>query len=75
MPAMGVGQAVPRKTDEATLEFLQTTVLSAFPEGIIYLVWDNLSAHKKALRLGEPKPECVRFVWIPTNASWLNLAS
>jgi putative transposase len=32
------------------------------------------SAHKKALRLWEPKPERVRFVWIlSTNASWLNL--
>jgi transposase len=69
----GVGRAVPRKTGEATLEFLQSTVLPASPEGIIYLVWDNLSAHKKALRLWEPKPERVRFVWIPTDASWLNL--
>jgi transposase len=69
----GVGRAVLRKTGEATLEFLQTTVLPAFPEGKIYLVWDNLSAHKKALRLWEPKPERVRFVWMPTNASWLNL--
>jgi transposase len=69
----GVGRAVPRKTGEATLEFLQTIVLPAFPEGIIYLVWDNLSAHKKALRLWEPKPERMRFVWIATNASWQNL--
>src|SRR5437867_13431272 len=38
-----------------------------------HLIWDNLSAHKKALRLWEPKPERVRFAWIPTNASWLNL--
>src|SRR5215831_219314 len=34
-----VGRAVPRKTGEATLEFLQATVLPAFPEGTIYLVW------------------------------------
>jgi transposase len=69
----GVGQAVRHKTGEAILEFLQTTVQAAFPRGVIYLVWDNLSAHKKALRLWEPKPRRVKFVWIPTNASWLNL--
>ena len=69
----GVGQAVPRKTGEAILEFLQTIVLPEFPHAVIYLIWDNLSAHKKALRLWEPKPERVRFAWIPTNASWLNL--
>jgi len=69
----GVGQAVPRKTGEAILEFLQTIVLPEFPHAVIYLIWDNLSAHKKALRLWEPKLERVRFAWIPTNASWLNL--
>lgn len=69
----GVGQAVPRKTGEAILEFLQTIVLPEFPHAVIYLIWDNLSAHKKALRLWEPKPERVRVAWIPTNASWLNL--
>ena len=68
-----MGQALPRKTGEATLKFLQATVLPAFPRGLMYLVWDNLSAHKKALRLWEPKPERVKFVWIPTNASWLSL--
>ncbi len=52
----GVGQAVPRKTGEAILEFLQTIVLPEFPHAVIYLIWDNLSAHKKALRLWEPKP-------------------
>ena len=55
------------------MEFLQKTVLPEFPLGTIYLVWDCLSAHKKALRLWEPKPQRVQFVWTPTNSSWLNL--
>ena len=61
-----MGRAVPRQTGEATLEFFQTTVRPAFPEGIISRFGDNSSAHKKALR------QRVRFVWIPTNVSWPN---
>ncbi|MGH9631733.1 MAG: transposase [Bryobacteraceae bacterium] len=69
----GVGRPVRRKTGEAILEFLQQDVLPAFPDGMIYLVWDNLSAHKKAVGLWNPAPVRVRFHWTPTNASWLNL--
>jgi transposase len=69
----GVGRGVKHKTGEAILAFLHEVVLPEFPTGPLYLVWDNLSAHKKALRLWEPKPERVTFVWTPTNASWLNL--
>jgi len=42
-------------------------------QGKIYLIWDNFSAHKKALNLWLPKPSNVEFAWTPTNASWLNL--
>lgn len=69
----GVGLPVPRKTGEAILDFLQNTVLTTFATNKIYLVWDNLSAHKKAVRLWQPQPAQVQFVWTPTNASWLNL--
>ena len=48
-------------------------LLEAFPGQTIHLIWDNLSAHKKELRLWEPKPARVQFYWTPTNASWLNL--
>jgi len=68
-----VGLPVRRKTGEAILDFLQRIVLPEFAGGVIYLVWDNLSAHKKAVRLWELKPERVQFVWTPTNSSWLNL--
>lgn len=69
----GVGQPVRRKTGEAVLEFLQQAVLPAFPDGTIYLVWDNLSAHKKALGLWKPASTRVGCFGTPTNASWLNL--
>lgn len=69
----GVGRPVRHKTGEAILEFLQQAVLPEFPDRTIYLVWDNLSAHKKAMRLWQPVSPRVRFFWTPTNASWLNL--
>jgi transposase len=68
-----VGRAVSHKTGEAILAFLQEDVLGEFPRRTIYLIWDNLSAHKKALRLWDSKPERLKLVWTPTNASWLNL--
>ncbi len=55
------------------LDFLQRVVLAEFPRGTLYLIWDNLSAHQKAVRLWQPQPRRVRFVWTPTNSSWLNL--
>ena len=39
----------------------------------IYLVWDNLSAHKRARSLWAKTPVNIEFYWTPTNASWLNL--
>jgi hypothetical protein len=39
----------------------------------IYLVWDNFSAHKRALNLWTTPHTNVDFSWTPTNASWLNL--
>jgi transposase len=69
----GIGRCVRRKTGEAILEFLRFDVLKEFPRRRVYVVWDNLSAHKKAVRLWRPLPARIQFVWIPTNASWLNL--
>jgi hypothetical protein len=56
------------------LAFLQGTVLPKFGgDRKIYLIWDNFSAHKRALNLWMPKPANVEFFWTPTHASWLNL--
>jgi transposase len=70
----GIGVSSLCKTGTVILDFLQNTVLPEFrPHGTIYLVWDNFSSHKRALNLWNPKPPNIRFVWTPTNASWLNL--
>jgi len=70
----GMGLPHPCKTGEAVLAFLQDRVLPHYgTQGKIYLIWDNFSAHKKALNLWQPRPSNVEFAWTPTNASWLNL--
>lgn len=72
------GQAVGtpsfNKTGEVVLTFLQETVLPSFgADRKVYLVWDNFSAHKRALNLWTTAPANIEFFWTPTNASWLNL--
>jgi DDE superfamily endonuclease len=70
----GVGCPNTCKTGEAVWAFLQGTVLPQFGgDRKIYLIWDNFSAHKRALNLWTPKPTNIEFFWTPTNASWLNL--
>src|SRR5215468_1670182 len=62
----------PRQAD--IVSFLANTVIPEFRQaGKIYIVWDNFSSHKKALRLWTSKPTGIEFIWTPTNASWLNL--
>jgi len=69
-----VGVCSPNKPGEVVLAFLQDTVVPYFGKGQkIYLVWDNFSAHKRALQLWTPSSTQIEFVWTPTNASWLNL--
>jgi len=70
----GIGFPSPSKTGEDMLGFLKGAVMPQYAsKGKIYLVWDNFSAHRKALNLWQPRLENVEFVWTPTNASWLNL--
>ena len=69
-----VGVPSPNKTGEVMLTFLQETVLPRFgTDRKVYLVWDNFSAHKRAINLWTTRPSNLEFVWTPTNASWLNL--
>ena len=69
-----VGVPSPNKTGEVMLTFLQETVVPRFgSDRKIYVVWDNFSAHKRALNLWATAPKTVQFFWTPTNASWLNL--
>jgi DDE superfamily endonuclease len=70
--AVGIPSA--NKTGEVVLAFLQDTVLPSFgADRKVYLVWDNFSAHKRALGLWKSAPKNIEFYWTPTNASWLNL--
>ena len=70
--AVGVPSA--SKTGEVVLAFLRETVLPYFgTDRKIYIIWDNFSAHKRALNLWPAVPADIEFFWTPTNASWLNL--
>jgi hypothetical protein len=56
------------------LTFLQETVLPRLGAATkIYVVWDNFSAHKRALNLWVTRPPNVEVFWTPTNTSWLKL--
>ena len=72
-PRAWCGPAVGHRTGEAILDFLRRVVLAEFPRGTIYPIWDNLSTHKKTLRLWEPQPKRVQFAWTPATSSRLNL--
>lgn len=49
-------------------------VITHWASGLIYLILDNLSAHKKAWRELTPETKSrIRIHWLPTNSSWLNL--
>ena len=49
-------------------------MLAYWRRGKVYLIMDNLSAHKKALReLTERQRARIEPYWLPTNSSWLNL--
>jgi len=69
-----VGLTNVTKTADDVLRFISKIVVPEFRDaGKIYIVWDNFSSHKKAVRLWTKKPVGIEFVWTPTNASWLNL--
>jgi transposase len=69
-----VGKGFPTKSAEACRTFWEKTLFPHWPKGIIHLVLDNLSAHKKALReIPSRLRRRLRVYWLPTNSSWLNL--
>lgn len=66
-----VGVPSPNKTGEVVLTFLQDTVLPRFgTDRKIFLVWDNFSAHKRALNLWTTPATGIEFFWTPTNVSF-----
>jgi len=69
-----IGKGFPTKSSEDCLAFWLEHMLPFWPRGGIHLVMDNLSAHKKALRLLPARiARRIHVYWTPTNSSWLNL--
>lgn len=61
----------PRKRWREWLAFLKT-LRAKWPEGILYLIVDNFSPHKKDQVLTWCAEHDVELVFLPTHASWLN---
>lgn len=69
-----VGQGAPHKNAESCGKFWKEVMLTYWQRGSIHLIMDNLSAHKKALRMLSYRfRRRIKVYWLPTNSSWLNL--
>lgn len=70
----GFGKCYKVKNFETFLDFL-VEVERHFPDIEVHIIWDNLSAHKKAQRIFNiyNPDNKFSFHYIPSNASWLNL--
>ena len=70
----GFAKCYDVKNYETILDFL-TEVERQIPDTKVHIIWDNLSAHKKAQRIWNIyNPESLfSFHYTPSNASWLNL--
>lgn len=70
------GRVVPRRTADETVEFMEM-LAQRYPEGEIYIVWDNLNTHKQGptkrwTEFNERHSGRFHFVFTPTHASWMN---
>lgn len=75
-PATGysVGRGAQHRDAESCRRFWEEVMLQHWGQGFVYLIMDNLSTHKKALRELPPDlSERIKPCWLPTNSSWLNL--
>lgn len=69
-----VGQGSRKKDAVSCKKFWEERMLIFWSNGSIHLIMDNLSAHKKALRILPGKlRRRIHVYWLPTNSSWLNL--
>lgn len=70
-----VGRGSPAKTSQNCRDFLSQVVLKTWRRGRIYLILDNLSAHKAppVAQWASEHRDRIQFHWLPTNSSWLNL--
>jgi DDE superfamily endonuclease len=69
-----LGQGSRKKDAVSCKRFWEDKMLTFWSKGSIHLIMDNLSAHKKALRILPHKlRRRIHVYWLPTNSSWLNL--
>jgi hypothetical protein len=74
MTGQAIGKGFPSRSGDSCRQFWENHMFSFWPKGSVYLVTDNLSAHKKALReLPAKFRRRLHVSWTPTNSSWLNL--
>ena len=67
-----ITSCVPHHTHKEFLDFLKQ-LMKTYPEVELYLIADNLSAHKhKNVKAWLEKHPMVKLHFTPTHASWLN---
>lgn len=69
------GRGAPSKSSENCRDFFQEVILKTWRRGRIHLILDNLSAHAAPpmMEWAAKHKKRLKFHWLPTNSSWLNL--
>jgi hypothetical protein len=70
------GQVVPKRTAEQTVAFMER-VAERYPEGEVYVIWDNLNTHcdgpsERWTKFNARHGNRFHFVHTPIHASWMN---
>jgi len=70
------GRVVPQRSAEELVEFMER-LAKKYPEGDIYIVWDNLNTHydgkdKRWTKFNARHGQRFHFVYTPKHASWMN---
>ncbi len=70
------GRVVPQRTAEETVDFMER-LAKKYPEGDVYIVWDNLNTHKDGpdkrwTKFNARHGNRFHFVFTPIHASWMN---
>lgn len=73
---MVYGECRPTRTAADTVEFLER-IAEMYPDGKVYIVWDNLNTHKDGpterwKQFNERHGDRFVFVFTPIHASWVN---
>lgn len=71
-----VGRVVPKRSADALVAFMEE-VARRYPQGKVYVVWDNLNIHydgsdDRWTKFNQRHGNRFHFVYTPKHASWLN---